>query len=278
MGAVSGSTKQGGDAPQRSPGGGATTTSDSSRDHGGDVPTIVAPVGHAELWAPSLHERSAGQRALGELCDRLAGEIILRHATGRMALDLGHGAPQVTQWVRSRAATLTVVDAVDLGRGAQIRLPWKDGAFELAYSLRTIAHLGHDERSSEAAARSALAELARVLVPGGVVVCQIDNPRSLWGAYHGIRHPGTVIEKGPLVVESDRGLTRFDTLPRLVEMLPPNLVLADLHGLRVFAAWPRVLSLPIVGRVIAGLDWFARDRALLRGFGAHLLCVLRKIK
>src|SRR5687768_1490197 len=48
MGAVSGSTKQGGDAPQRSP----------------DVPTIVAPVDLAERWAPSLQERSAGGRAL----------------------------------------------------------------------------------------------------------------------------------------------------------------------------------------------------------------------
>jgi SAM-dependent methyltransferase len=266
MGAVSGSTKQGGDAPQRSPGG------------GGDVPTIVAPVEAGDRWAPSLREASAGGRALGALCDRLAGEIILRHAVGRATLDLGHGAPQVTQWVRPRAATLTVVDAVDLGRGAQVRLPWKDDAFEVAYSLRTLAHLGHDERTSESAARSSLAELARVLVPGGVAICQIDNPRSLWGAYHGIRHPGTVIEKGPLVVESDRGLTRFDTLPRLVEMLPPNLALADLHGLRVFAAWPRLLSIPIVGRVVAGLEWFARDRALLRGFGAHLLCVLRRIR
>lgn len=269
MGAVSGSTKQGGDAPQRSPGGGI-----SSGEHGGDVPTIVEPIGMAQ----TLFERSRGPRALGALCDRLAGEIILRHAVGRATLDLGHGAPQVTQWVRPRAATLTVVDAVDLGRGAQIRLPWKDESFELAYSLRTLAHLGHDERSSEAAARTALSELARVLAPGGVALVQIDNPRSLWGAYHGFRHPSTVIERGPLVVESDRGLTRFDTLPRLLEMLPPSLALSDLHGLRVFAAWPGLLALPLVGRLLGGLDWFARDRALLRGFGAHLLCVLRRVR
>ncbi len=263
MGAVSGSTKQGVDAPQRSPGGGNS-----------DVPTIVEPVG----MAPSLHERSRAGWALAALCDRLAGEIILRHAVGRATLDLGHGAPQVTEWVRPRAATLAVVDAVDLGRGERIRLPWKDDSFEVVYSLRTFAHLGHDERSSEAAARSLLQELARVLVPGGVALCQIDNPRSLWGAYHGIRHPGTVIERGPLVVESERGLTRFDTLPRLLEMLPPNLALSDLHGLRVFTAWPRLLSLPVLGRMLGGLEWFARDRALLRGFGAHLLCVLRRVK
>lgn len=261
MGAVSGSTKPGGDAPQRVAASGHS-----------DVPTIVDPNGAT----PSLYDANAAGRGLTALCDRLAGEIILRHAVGRTTLDLGHGAPPVAQWVRPRASTLTVVDAVDLGRTAQIRLPWRDGSFECAYSLRTLPHLGHDERSSDAAARSLLAELARVLVPGGVAVCQIDNPRSLWGAYHGIRHPGTVIERGPLVVESERGVTRFDTLPRLIEMLPPTLALSDVHGLRVFSAWPQLLALPLVGRMLARLDWFARDRALLRGFGAHLLVVLRR--
>lgn len=239
----------------------------------GDVPTILAPTG-----TPAPLREGSGDVALAALCDRLAGEIILRHVVGRTTLDLGHGAPRVTEWVRPRAATLTVVDAVDLGRGAQIRLPWRDGSFECVYSLRTLPHLGHDERSSEGAARTLLVELGRVLAPGGVALCQIDNPRSLWGAYHGIRHPGTVIERGPLVVESDRGVTRFDTLPRLMEMLPPALALSDLHGLRVFAAWPGALSVPLVGRLLARLEWFARDRALLRGFGAHLLVVLRRTR
>jgi hypothetical protein len=37
-----------------------------------------------------------------ELVDRLAGEVVLRHAGGRVALDLGHGAPRVTEWVQAR--------------------------------------------------------------------------------------------------------------------------------------------------------------------------------
>lgn len=216
-------------------------------------------------------------RRISALCDRLTGEVVLRHCVGRATLDLGHGAPQVATWVRPRAASLTVVDAVDLGRSAEIRLPWRDRSFEVVYSLRTLPHLGHDERSSQAALRAMLSEIGRVLTPGGVALCQIDNPRSLWGAYHGIRHPGTAIERAPLVVESDRGITRFDTLGRLVDMLPPGLTLTEHHGVRVFTAWPRLLEVPLIGRIFEGLDWFARDRALLRGFGAHLLMVLRRL-
>lgn len=212
-----------------------------------------------------------------ELVDRLAGEVVLRHATGRIALDLGHGAPRVTEWVRPRAAALTVVDALDLGRGSDVRLPMRDGTFELVYSLRTLPHLGQDEASSTAAARSLLAEIARVLAPGGTALCQIDNPRSLWGAYHGIRHPITAIERGALVVESERGVTRFDTLPGFLELVPSALEMVDLHGLRVVTALPHLLGVPLLGRLLCRLEWIARDWAPLRSFGAHLLVVLRRV-
>ncbi len=218
----------------------------------------------------------SAQRWAGELVDALAGEVVMRHATGRIVLDLGHGAPRVAEWVRPRAASLRVVDAVDLGRGASIRLPFADGSFELVYSLRTLPHLGHDEATSEAAARSLLHEIARILAPGGTALCQIANPRSLWGLYHGVRHPVTVIERGSLVLESPRGLTRFDTLARFGKLLPPSLTLTQLHGLRVFVILPQLLALPIIGRILARLDWYARDRAPWRRFGTHLLLVLRR--
>jgi SAM-dependent methyltransferase len=267
MAAVSGSTKPGADVTPRA-------GDDGRADAPSATPLILDPSGLPR----ALHDTSTSGLALEALCDRLAGEIILRHAVGRSTLDLGHGAPRVAQWVRPRASSLTIVDAIDLGRGAAIRLPWRDDSFECAYSLRTLPHLGHDGPSSDAAARSLLVELSRVLKPGGVAVCQIDNPRSLWGAYHGIRHPKNVIERGPLVVESERGVTRFDTLPRLLEMLPTTLAPSDVHGLRVFTAWPHVLAMPFVGRLFARLEWFARDRAMLRGFGAHLLVVLRRTR
>jgi SAM-dependent methyltransferase len=238
------------------------------------VPTIVEPQDRGGVIA----QRDEPHVDLAvELCDRLAGEVVLRHAGGRVALDLGHGAPRVTEWVRPRAAALTVVDALDLGHGAAIKLPFAAESFELVYSLRTLPHLGHDEASSTAAARSLLAEVGRVLAPGGTALCQIDNPRSLFGVYHGIRHPITAIEKGALVVESERGVTRFETLPAFARLLPASLAITDVHGLRVVTALPRLLALPILGRIVFRLEWLARDRAPLRGFGAHLLVVLRRV-
>lgn len=301
MGAVSGSTKPAGDVPPPRVSAGMSTgistgmsaglstglsTGSSagmsepmaSGRHGG-LPLGSVHVGAVQGGAPLLQSDAASHphaSRLADLVDRLAGEVVLRHAPGRIALDLGHGAPAVTEWVRARAAALTVIDGVDLGRGASIRLPWQDGRFELIYSLRTVPHLGHDAPSSDLATRSLLAELARVLAPGGTALVQIDNPRSLWGAYYGLRNAANMIEKGALVVPSERGVTRFDTLPRFVGMLPDGLVMTDVHGLRVFTALPQTLALPIVGRLLARLEWYVRDRPPWRTFGAHLLVVLHR--
>lgn len=235
---------------------------------GKDGATVLTPDGHVE--------RHVVDR-LVELVDRLAGEVVLRHAAGRIALDLGHGAPRVTEWVRPRAAALTVVDAVDLGRGSEVRLRLRDASFELVYSLRTLAHLGHDEPSSTTALAGTLREIARVLAPGGTALCQIDNPRSLFGAYHGIRHPITAIEQGAIVVESERGVTRFEPLPTFLKLVPDSLEMTDLHGLRVFTVLPQLLAVPVLGRLLFRLEWFARDRAPLSHVGAQLLVVLRKV-
>ena len=215
---------------------------------------------------------------LADLVDRLAGEVVLRHVPGRRVLDLGHGAPMVTQWVEERASTQTVVDAIDLGRGGEVRVPIPDRSFEVVYCLRTLPHLGRDEESSRRAAGSALGEIARLLCPDGTALVQFDNPRSLWGLYHGIRHPITAVERGSLVVDSDRGITRFDTLGRFKRMLPEELHLSRLHGIRVAVHLPGLLRVPIVGRMLEAAEWFARDRSLLNGFGAHLLVELRKVE
>jgi SAM-dependent methyltransferase len=233
---------------------------------------ILAPVGLDDR--PALLPRESDR--LTALVDRLAAEVVLRHATGRRVLDLGRGAPAVAEWVSDRVERHIVVDAVDLGRGATIRLPLPDASIDCVYSLRTLPHLGHDRASSEAALGSALAELSRVLVPGGVAVLELDNARSPIGLLHGLRHLGHSLDGGPLVIDSPRGLTRLDVLSRIVEQLPPTLTPVDLHGVRVVVASPHLLAVPILGRILERLEWFLRDQPLVRRLAAHLLLVLRR--
>jgi len=221
----------------------------------------------------TLEDVDPHRARLVQLVDRLSGDIVLRYVAGRRVLDLGHGSPDVAAWVRPRAADLHVIDSEQLDE--VLALP--EASFELVFCLRTLPHVGTDEETSMEAARELLRETARVLVPGGTALVQIDNPRSLMGLYYGIRNPMTVVGSGSLVFEPGKGVTRFDTVARLKGILPPELEARNIHGLRVFVPMPQLLGIPLLGRLLARCEWLARDNAILRHFGAHVLVVLHRL-
>ena len=64
------------------------------------------------------------------------------------------------------------------------------------------------------------------------------------------------------------------------EWLPTEWALGEgdvvaVYGVRVLVPIARALRIPLLGRLLAAGEWWARD-SFLRGFGAHLLVVLRK--
>lgn len=217
-------------------------------------------------------------RGLDRLVDALHGEIILRHATGRRILDLGGGAPEIARWVAEVAASLQVVEARYLrpADDGSLAVDAPDGWFDVVLCLRTLAHVGGDEATSTTAARSLLAEAARVVAPGGHVLVDIENPRSLRGLALGIRKPITVVRSN-VIVDDDHRLTRYDTPARLADLTPPELERVTLHAARTLVYSSTALELPLIGRVLAGAEWWARDRAFVRSFGANLLVVLRRL-
>ena len=62
---------------------------------------------------------------------------------------------------------------------------------------------------------------------------------------------------------------------RMLRADPPVLDTIAVYGVRVLVPIARALQIPVLGRILASLEWWARD-SFLRGFGAHLLVVLRK--
>jgi SAM-dependent methyltransferase len=245
------------------------------------------------------------------LVDSLAGDVILAHATGLRVLDLGHGSPEVTDWVRPRVGSLAVVEKAALEAPGQIvdasgllpasefldsegnlKIPeddeedepsvdlheFRDASFDLVYCLRTFPHLGYDPTSSEQLGRQLLREAARVTVDGGTVFVQIANPRSLRGIVEGIRNPITVVSRRRMILGDRYGLTRWDTIPRFLRFLPPELELLRVHGLGVLIPHDATLQIPIVGSLLSRLEWRMRDMALVRRFGSQVLVALRRVR
>ena len=244
------------------------------------------------------------------LVDSLAGDVILAHATGLRVLDLGHGSPEVTQWVRPRVGNLSIVEKAALEAPGQpvdasgmlqvsdfldsegnLEIPeegdddpavnlhdHRDASFDLVYCLRTFPHLGYDPTSSEQLGRQLLREAARVTVDGGTVFVQIANPRSLRGIVEGIRNPITVVSRRRMILGDRDGLTRWDTIPRFLRFLPPELEFMRIHGLGVLIPHDATLQIPIVGSLLSRLEWAMRDMALVRRFGSYVLVALRRVR
>lgn len=258
---------------------GESTTNASSHSLPGaslSAPSRVAASASATWWGGPMRASRPLDRLSG-IAQALVGDAVLRHVAGRRVLDLGHGSPEIARWVRATAASLETVDVrLAASETGEIRLPHSSARHDVIYSVRTLAHLGHDEASSDLGVRSLLAEAARLLVPGGVLLVEINNPRSLRGIAYGIRRPITVVATGSLVVADQRNVTRHDTLRRLLHLAPRNLELAHVYGIRVLVPISRFLQIPLIGRMLAAGEWWARD-SFLRGFGAHLLVALRKL-
>jgi SAM-dependent methyltransferase len=251
----------------------------------------------------------AGGSSWSRLIDSLVGDVLLNHVPGCRVLDLGHGSPEVATWIRDRVGDhLSIVEKSALeGSTARIAdssgflpasefldsqgnlvLPednddaihlveYRDASFDVVYCLRTFPHLGYDTESSERLGRELLREAARVTADGGTVFVQIANSRSLRGFIEGIRNPITVVSRRRMILGDRYGLTRWDTLPRFLGFLPPELEFVGMHGIGVVIPHNATLQIPIVGNVLARLEWRLRDMGVARRFGAQLLVQLRRL-
>jgi SAM-dependent methyltransferase len=243
------------------------------------------------------------------LIDSLVGDVLLDHVPGCRVLDLGYGSPEIAGWIRDRigdhlsivekgaleSPTAHIADSSGflpasefLDADGNFVLPddeeeslrlveYRDASFDLVYCLRTFPHLGYDTESSEQLGRQLLREAARVTADGGTVFVQIANSRSLRGFIEGIRNPITVVSRRRMILGDRYGLTRWDTLPRFMGFLPPELEVVGVHGLGVVIPHNATLQIPIVGRVLSRLEWRLRDMGVAKRFGAQLLVVMRRL-
>jgi ubiquinone/menaquinone biosynthesis C-methylase UbiE len=128
------------------------------------------------LWRQTRGRHRALRRHLVDLAHLQPGESVLDigSATGSLALAAKrrvgragavHGiepSPAMVAYARRKVALLRAAVVFDVGTAQQ--LPYADGSFEVVTCTLVLHQLGHD------AWRPSLAEMRRVLVPGGRVL------------------------------------------------------------------------------------------------------------
>lgn len=174
-------------------------------------------------------------------------------ASEAVGLDLSHGMLSV-----ARERALRVVG------GSASRLPFRSGAFDLVYSFKVLAHVPD--------IREAVREMVRVTRPGGRLVLEFYNRRSLRYLVRRLRPAGRV---GPQTTEDDV-YTRFDALDELRALLPTGTRLLRVEGLRVATVAPQLFRVPGLGRLWAGLE-DVLSRSPLRRFAGFVVLVVEKV-
>ena len=227
-----------------------------------------------DAFAPNYErDRHHGYHAL---IDELESRIALRYADGARVLEAGCGTGMILKEIAPRAKSAIGIDlspgmlevargrGLDVVHGSVTDLPFADDAFDLCYSFKVLAHVEN--------IRGALAEMGRVVRPGGHVIAEFYNPWSLRYLVKRLKRPTTISAQ-----DTDEAVyTRYDSLANATAHLPPGLKVVGVEGVRVVTPVSQVHKLPFVRDAFAQLERFAATAPILRRLGGFMVVIAQK--
>ncbi len=218
-------------------------------------------------------ERHEGYHAL---IDDLETELVLPLCRDRDVLEIGCGTGLILRRVAPVARFAAGLDIsegmleVAAGRGlvtvqgSATDLPFADGSFDALYSFKVLAHVQD--------IRKALREFVRVTRPGATLALEFYNRQSLRYLVKRATSPGAISAR----TDESAVYTRWDTLGELRAMLPPELSVERVAGVRVVTPAAAVHRIPGLRRIFGAAEVFARDSRRLGRFGGFLVLILKR--
>ena len=209
------------------------------------------------------------------LVDDLEVELVERYGGGGEVLECGAGTGLLLERFARFARSARGIDlspgmlAKAHARGLDVReatvtdIPFGDGRFDVTCAFKVLPHV-HD-------LGRALAEMARVTRPGGVVIAEFYNPLSVRGLVKRLGPAGRVSARAR---ESDV-YTRFDAPWIVPRVLPPSLTLEAVRGVRIVVPAAGAMRVPLVREALRAIEHRLADtRAAF--FAGFYVAVLRK--
>jgi ubiquinone/menaquinone biosynthesis C-methylase UbiE len=209
------------------------------------------------------------------LVDDLEVDLVARYGTGRDVLECGVGTglllERIVRFARSARGVDLSPGMLDRARGRGLdvleasvtHLPFADASFDVTCAFKVLPHVSEIGR--------ALAEMARVTRPGGVVLAEFYNPLSLRGLLKRVAPAGAISR----TTRESAVYTRYDPPWVVLRLLPPSLRLVGARGVRIVTPTAGVLRLPLVREVLRRVEWRLADtRAAF--FGGFYVAVLEK--
>jgi SAM-dependent methyltransferase len=184
----------------------------------------------------------------GLILGRVAG--FARTARG---IDLSAG-----MLARARARGLAVAQA------SATELPIATASVDVAYAFKVLAHVQD--------IGAALREMARVVRPGGWVLAEFYNARSLRRLVKALKPPTPVSAR----THDEHVYTRYDDAAAIRGYLPPELAWIATRGIRVITPVARLLEVPVIGPAVRWAETRLADLPGARGVGGFLVACCRR--
>jgi ubiquinone/menaquinone biosynthesis C-methylase UbiE len=222
------------------------------------------------------YERERGH-GYHQMLDDLEVETVARYGRGGDVLEVGCGTGLILQRVRGFAARAVGIDisagmlarararGLDVMQGSATALPFADASFDVAYSFKVLAHIQD--------IRTALAEMARVTRPGGWVLAEFYNPRSLRYLVKALKPPTAVSE----TTHDTAVYTRYDSVADFKSYLPPSLTMRTTRGVRIVTPVSQVHNVPGLRTLIRFAEQRLSDVPGVRDLAGFVIAIAQKV-
>jgi ubiquinone/menaquinone biosynthesis C-methylase UbiE len=222
------------------------------------------------------HRRPNRPDGYHALVDDLEVELVARYGAGRDVLECGCGTGLLLERFTGFAQRASGIDlspgmlarardrGLDVYEASVTALPFDAATFDVTCSFKVLAHVPD--------VGAALAEMARVTRPGGVVIAEFYNPLSVRGLVKRLGPAGHVSHAG---LRESAVYTRFDAPWQVRRLVPPGLTIEAERGVRIVTPAARAMRVPVLSGVLRRLERGLADTraSWLAGF---YIAVMRK--
>jgi ubiquinone/menaquinone biosynthesis C-methylase UbiE len=220
------------------------------------------------------HRRPNDAGGYHALVDDLEVELCERYGRDRHVLECGCGTGLILERIARFARHASGIDlspgmlelarsrGLDVREGSVTDLPFDDASFDLTCSFKVLAHVPDIGK--------ALAEMARVTRPGGVILAEFYNPWSLRGLAKRA-YAGKISEH----TRESAVYTRFDSPSTLPKILPPGCQVETARGIRIVTPAAAAMRVPGLRGMLRTAERLLCDTPFAK-FGGFYVAVIRR--
>ena len=210
------------------------------------------------------------------MLDDLEVSLVERYATNKDVLEVGCGTGLILHRTAKFARHAMGIDlsggmlAKAAARGLSVAqasatdLPIATASVDVAYSFKVLAHIPDIS--------GAMREMSRVVRPGGWVLAEFYNARSIRRLVKAVKPPTAVSE----TTHDEHVYTRYDDARAIKSYLPDDLEWVTSRGIRVITPVAKVLEVPVLGNVVRWAEHRLADMPGARDLGGFLVACCRK--